>query len=148
MVEKQFYVYILAKDRNSTFYVGVTSDLVKRVWQHKSEVADGFTKKYGVKTLVYYEVFSDPENAIKREKRLKKWNHDWKMKAIEEKIQIGMICMTRFVVRLTYMTRGRAFRMPAQGGHDVGLSFRRSCQPSAACAWDRKPPAFFLGVVS
>lgn len=83
-MEKTFYVYILAKARNSTFYVGVTSDLVKRVWEHKNDVVEGFTKKYGVKTLVYYEVFADAENAIKREKRLKKWTRDSKMKAIEE----------------------------------------------------------------
>ena len=83
-MDKQFYVYILAKGRNSTFYVGVTSDLVARTWQHKIEVADGFTKEYGIKNLVYYEVFSDPENAIRREKRLKKWTRVSKMKAIEE----------------------------------------------------------------
>jgi putative endonuclease len=83
-MEKQFYVYILAKYRNGTFYVGVTSDLVKRVWEHKNEVADGFTKKYGIKMLVYYEVFADPENAIRREKRLKKWTRASKLKAIQE----------------------------------------------------------------
>ena len=81
---ENFFVYILAKDKNSTFYVGVTSDLVKRVWKHKNEVADGFTKKYGIKTLVYYEVFSDAPNAFQREKRLKKWNRVWKMRVIEE----------------------------------------------------------------
>lgn len=84
MPDKMFYVYILAKARNSTFYVGVTSDLAKRVWQHRNGVADGFTQKYGIKTLVYYEVFSDPENAILREKRLKKWNRTWKMRLIEK----------------------------------------------------------------
>ncbi|MBI1216567.1 MAG: GIY-YIG nuclease family protein [Alphaproteobacteria bacterium] len=83
MQQKTFYVYIMAKARNGTFYVGVTSDLVKRVWQHKNDVADGFTKKYGVKTLVYYEIFADAENAIRREKRLKKWTRASKMKAIE-----------------------------------------------------------------
>lgn len=83
MPEKRFYVYILAKGRNSTFYVGVTSDIVKRVWEHKSGVADGFTKKHGIKTLVYYEIFADPENAIRREKRLKKWPREWKMRVIE-----------------------------------------------------------------
>lgn len=83
-MEKHFYVYILAKARNSTFYVGMTSGLVKRIWQHKEELAEGFTKKYGVKTLVYYEVFADAENAIKREKRLKKWNREWKMRVIEK----------------------------------------------------------------
>ena len=74
----------MAKERNSTFYVGITSDLSKRIWEHKNEVADGFTKKYGIKNLVYYEIFDDPENAIKREKRLKKWNRTWKMRVIEE----------------------------------------------------------------
>lgn len=84
MEQKKYYVYILAKARNSTFYVGVTSNLQKRIWEHKNETADGFTKKYGIKTLVYYEVFEDPENAIKREKRLKKWNRGWKMEIIEQ----------------------------------------------------------------
>lgn len=81
---KQFYVYILATARNGTFYVGVTSDLVKRIWEHKNDVVEGFTKRHGIKTLVYYEVFGDPENAIKREKRLKKWTRASKMQAIEE----------------------------------------------------------------
>ncbi len=81
---KKFYVYILAKERNSTFYVGITSNLPKRIWEHKNEVADGFTKKYSIKKLVYYEIFDDPENAIIREKRLKKWNRPWKMRIIEE----------------------------------------------------------------
>ena len=84
MQERKFYVYILAKARNSTFYVGMTSDLPKRIWQHKNEVADGFTKDYGIKTLVYYEIFDNSENAIKREKRLKKWPREWKMKVIEQ----------------------------------------------------------------
>src|SRR3989339_67600 len=84
MQEKSYYVYILAKKRNSTFYVGMTSDLLKRIWEHKNEVSDGFTKQHGVKTLVYFEVFDDPENAIRREKRLKKWPRKWKMKVIEE----------------------------------------------------------------
>lgn len=84
MQEKKFYAYILAKARNSTFYVGITSNLPKRIWEHKSEAVDGFTKQYGIKTLVYYEVFDDPENAIRREKRLKKWPREWKMRVIEQ----------------------------------------------------------------
>ncbi|WP_435641696.1 GIY-YIG nuclease family protein [Micavibrio aeruginosavorus] len=84
MERKNFCVYILAKGRNQTFYVGVTSDLKKRIWQHKNEIADGFTKEYGLKTLVYYEVFDDVEQAILREKRLKKWNRTWKMRVVEE----------------------------------------------------------------
>lgn len=83
-MSKQYYVYILAKARNGTFYVGITSDIAKRTWEHKNEIAEGFTQKYGVKTLVYYEIFDDPENAIKREKRLKKWPREWKMKVIEQ----------------------------------------------------------------
>ena len=80
---KRFFVYILAKGRNSTFYVGVTSNLSKRIWEHREGVVDGFTKKYGIKALVYYEVFDDAKNAIRREKRLKRWSRAWKMQAIE-----------------------------------------------------------------
>ena len=83
-MNKKFYVYILAKGRNSTFYVDVTSNLVKRIWEHKNGIVEGFTKKHNIKNLVYYEVFDDAENAFKREKRLKKWGRNSKMKAIEE----------------------------------------------------------------
>ena len=85
MMEKQFYVYILASKRNVTLYLGVTSDIVKRVWQHKNGLAEGFTRKYGIKYLVYYEIHEDAENAIKREKQLKKWRRLWKLELIEEK---------------------------------------------------------------
>lgn len=84
MKEQQYYVYILAKGRNSTFYTGFTENLVKRVYEHKNELADGFTKKYGVKELVYYEIHNDYETALNREKRLKKWNRPWKMRLIED----------------------------------------------------------------
>ncbi len=84
MTEKKYYVYILAKARNSTFYAGLTSNLYQRISQHKEEIYNGFTKKYDIKNLVYYEVHDDPENAIRREKRLKKWNRTWKMRIIEE----------------------------------------------------------------
>jgi len=83
MEEKKFYVYIMAKARNSTFYVGVTSNLTKRIWEHKNDQIEGFTKKYDVKTLVYYEIHDNAESAITREKRLKKWNRVWKMRLIE-----------------------------------------------------------------
>ena len=73
----------MAKARNSTFYVGITSDIAKRVYEHKSGLADGFTKKYGIKTLVYYEIYDDAEMAIQREKTLKKWKRLWKMRLIE-----------------------------------------------------------------
>jgi putative endonuclease len=81
---KQPAVYILASRRNGTLYIGVTSDLVQRVWQHKNDVIEGFTKKYGVHLLVYYELHEDMESAILREKQLKKWNRDWKLRLIEE----------------------------------------------------------------
>jgi putative endonuclease len=84
MGEKQYYVYILAKGRNSTFYTGFTENLLKRTWEHKNEVADGFTKKYGIKNLVYYEAFDNYDAALKREKQLKKWQRTWKMRVIEE----------------------------------------------------------------
>lgn len=82
---KQPAVYILASQRNGTLYIGVTSDLVQRVWQHKNDVFEGFTKEYGVHMLVWYELHEDMETAIIREKRLKKWNREWKLRLIEEK---------------------------------------------------------------
>jgi putative endonuclease len=82
---KQPTVYILASQRNGTLYIGVTSDLVQRVWQHKNDLVEGFTNKYGVHSLVYFELHDDMENAILREKRLKKWNRAWKLRLIEEK---------------------------------------------------------------
>jgi putative endonuclease len=81
---KQPAVYILASQRNGTLYIGVTSDRVQRVWQHKNDIVEGFTKKYGVHQLVYYELHGDMENAIIREKRLKKWNRAWKLRLIGE----------------------------------------------------------------
>jgi putative endonuclease len=80
---KQYYVYILASKFHGTLYIGVTSDLIKRVWEHKNKVVEGFTEKYSVSRLVYFDVFSDPENAIKREKRYKRWNRQWKINLIE-----------------------------------------------------------------
>jgi putative endonuclease len=82
---KQPAVYILASKRNGTLYIGVTSDLVQRVWQHKNGVLEGFAKKYRVHLLVYYELHDDMQNAILREKRLKGWNRAWKLRLIEEK---------------------------------------------------------------
>ena len=81
---KQSYVYILASKRNGTLYVGVTSDLIKRIYEHKQNLVEGFTNKYNVHELVYYEVHSDIEAAILREKKIKKWNRRWKLRLIEE----------------------------------------------------------------
>jgi putative endonuclease len=83
-MEKQYYVYILASKRNGTLYTGMTSDLVKRVWQHRNSLIDGFTKKYHVKLLVYFEMHQQAEEAIRREKQIKKWKRTWKLKLIEE----------------------------------------------------------------
>jgi len=83
-MQKQFYVYILASRHNGTLYTGVTSDLVKRAWQHRNDEIDGFTKKYDVKRLVYYETHQTAEPAIKRENQIKKWNRQWKLRLIEE----------------------------------------------------------------
>lgn len=80
---KAGYVYILASRRNGTLYVGVTSDLKGRVWEHKNDLVEGFTSKYGVHMLVYYEVAGDIRSAITREKQLKKWNRGWKLRLIE-----------------------------------------------------------------
>ncbi|MRR16625.1 MAG: GIY-YIG nuclease family protein [Deltaproteobacteria bacterium] len=71
------YVYILASQKNGTLYVGVTSDLAKRIYEHKNDLIDGFSKKYNVHNLVYYEVHSEIEEAISREKQIKKWNREW-----------------------------------------------------------------------
>ncbi len=78
------WVYILASQRNGTLYVGVTSELIARIWQHKNEQTEGFTKEYGVKQLVYFERHDRMLDAIAREKQIKKWNRDWKLRLIEE----------------------------------------------------------------
>jgi putative endonuclease len=82
--ERCYYVYILASKIGGTLYIGVTNDLVRRVYEHREELASGFTKKYEVHRLVYFEQHSDIEAAIRREKRLKKWNRRWKIQLIEE----------------------------------------------------------------
>jgi putative endonuclease len=84
-VDKQYFVYILASARNGTLYTGITSNLIKRVWQHKHGMVNGFTAKYKVTILVYYEIHNDPESAIKREKQIKKWRRAWKLRLIENK---------------------------------------------------------------
>ena len=83
-MNKQFYVYIMASRRNGTLYIGISSNLVQRVWQHKNNMVEGFTEKYNVKHLVYYEVHESAESAITREKQIKKWRRKWKLRLIEE----------------------------------------------------------------
>lgn len=80
----QYYVYILASKIRGTLYIGITNDLQRRVYEHKKELVKGFTQKYGVDKLMYFETFKSIDEAIKREKNLKKWKRDWKIKLIEE----------------------------------------------------------------
>ena len=82
---KYYYVYILASKRNGTLYIGMTNNLVRRVWEHKNKIFKGFTNKYNVNKLVYYEIFENVNEAIGYEKRIKKWNRLWKLRIIEEK---------------------------------------------------------------
>ena len=83
-MKKTYYVYILASKRNGTLYIGVTSDLGRRVWEHREGLIPGFTNTYGVKMLVYFETFDDIHAAIARESRLKKYKREWKMNLIQK----------------------------------------------------------------
>jgi putative endonuclease len=84
-MERQPCVYILASQRNGTLYIGVTSDLRKRVWEHSNDLVEGFTKTYGIHRLVYYELHGDMISAITREKQMKKWRRSWKLRLIEDR---------------------------------------------------------------
>jgi putative endonuclease len=81
---KQPAIYILASERNGTLYIGVTSDLVKRIWEYKNNLVKGFTKRYNVHSMVWYELHDNMDSAIEREKNLKEWKRAWKIKLIEE----------------------------------------------------------------
>ncbi len=81
---KDFYVYILCSKRNGTLYTGVTSDLIKRVYEHKNDLVEGFTRKYYIHRLVWYEIHESCESAFEREKQIKKWKRAWKLKLIEK----------------------------------------------------------------
>ena len=81
---REYYLYIMASGRNGTLYIGITSDLIKRVWEHKTYVVKGFTSKYNVTQLVYYEIYEDVNEAIEREKNMKAWKRKWKLRVIEE----------------------------------------------------------------
>lgn len=85
MFNNAYCVYILSSQKNGTLYIGITNNIAKRVWEHKNQKVDGFTKKYEVHHLVYYEIYDNPESAIAREKQLKKWNRKWKIELIQEK---------------------------------------------------------------
>jgi len=77
-------VFMLASRRNGTLYIGVTNNIMRRTWEHKNDLVEGFTKKYGVHILVWYELFEDINEAIAREKRMKRWNRAWKIRLIEK----------------------------------------------------------------
>jgi putative endonuclease len=81
---RQYFVYILASKKNGTLYIGVINDLIKRIHQHKDNLVEVFTQKYSVHKLVYYEVFKNINDAITREKNIKKWKRKWKIELIEE----------------------------------------------------------------
>ncbi len=81
---KDYFVYILASKKNGTLYIGVTNNLLRRVWEHKNGLVEGFTKKYNVKQLIYFEQTNSVEEAILREKQIKKWNRQWKFRLIEK----------------------------------------------------------------
>jgi putative endonuclease len=83
-MEKMPCVYMLASRRNGTLYVGVTSDLVKRIWEHKDDAVEGFTRRYRVHTLVWYEVHESMMSAIAREKAMKEWHREWKVRLLEK----------------------------------------------------------------
>ena len=79
-----YYVYIMASKRNGTLYIGINNDLIRRAYEHRNDLVEGFTKKYGVRKLVYYGRTNDIYSAIQREKRFKKWNRQWKIDLIEK----------------------------------------------------------------
>lgn len=83
-MEKSYFIYILTNFEETTFYIGVTSNLQKRIWQHKNKFVKGFTEKYNLNKLVYYEQTNSVETALNREKQLKRWHRDWKINLIKE----------------------------------------------------------------
>jgi putative endonuclease len=84
LMDRQYYVYILASRRYGTLYVGVTNDLVRRIWEHRNDLVEGFTREHAIPALVWYEVHGDGIEAIRREKLIKRWHRDWKVNLIQE----------------------------------------------------------------
>jgi putative endonuclease len=82
-MDRQYYVYIMTNRPYGTLYVGVTNDLIRRVWEHRNSFVDGFTSQHGLKTLVWYEIHGSAYEAIRREKLIKKWHRDWKVNLIQ-----------------------------------------------------------------
>jgi putative endonuclease len=82
--DKQYYVYILTNKSNNVLYIGVTNNLVRRMFEHKNKLLEGFTKKYNLTKLIYFEITEDAESAIRREKQFKNWHRDWKINLINQ----------------------------------------------------------------
>ena len=97
-----YYVYLLASKKHGTLYLGVTNDIVRRVYEHKSKVVPGFTTRYDVDKLVWFEIYDDAITAIEREKELKKWRRDWKVRLIEEQIRGGLIFTRALQLRSSF----------------------------------------------
>ncbi len=96
MTSNIYHVYILASKKNGTLYIGVTNDIVRRYYEHESKIYKGFTEKYNVHSLVYYEIYEDINSAISREKQLKRWKREWKIKLIERENYKWMDLIARF----------------------------------------------------
>jgi putative endonuclease len=124
---KQPAVYILASQRNGTLYVGVTSDLVQRVWRHRNHEVEGFTKRYDVDRLVHFELFDDMLAAIEREKQLKKWKRAWKMELIESHNPEWRICGIRLFKEYCYLIGW----IPAYAGMTKSRRPRESGDPES-----------------
>ena len=123
MVERNFYVYMLASRKNGTLYTGVTNDLVRRVAEHRSGEVGGFTHKYGVKTLVWFEPHTDVEAAILREKRIKRWNRAWKIAMIEAGNSAWRDLAEAWLGSFASITPASALVTPAQAGMTRGGCF-------------------------
>src|SRR3954452_4658326 len=97
-----YYVYIIASRKDGAIYVGVTNDIVRRIYEHRIKAIPGFTSKYNITRLVWFEIYDDPTSAISREKELKKWKRSWKIQLVEAQIRSGTICtnqsVTEFVI--------------------------------------------------
>jgi putative endonuclease len=105
-----YYVYLLASKKHGTLYLGVTNDIVRRGYEHRTKAGHGFTKRYGVNKLVWFEIYDDALTAIAREKELKKWRRDWKIRLIEKKIRGGSIFIQGFQTDTGVMDSGPAPR--------------------------------------
>ena len=139
---KVYYFYILANKKNGTLYIGVTNNLIKRVFEHKNKIIKGFTAEYDVDILVYYEVYNDIYQAIVREKRVKRWKRIWKIALIEEKTQNGKICiliLNNNIYSLFDIRRKRNFVIPdlIRNPYIAKTGFRIKCGMTVGYIWSK-----------